>query len=84
MIPVSLTMLWPWAQGLRSVHRQIIYGFISSSPNAAGLKTLQVIVFSYVWWDVSVIQAFERLRQKDHEFKVNIGYIVSLKLARMT
>lgn len=31
-----------------------------------------------------IIQAFERLRQKDHEFKASISYIVSLRLACMT
>jgi hypothetical protein len=27
------------------------------------------------WWHTSVISALRRLRQKDHDFEANLGYI---------
>jgi hypothetical protein len=29
-----------------------------------------------VWWHISVIPAFGRLKQEDHEFEDSLGYIV--------
>jgi hypothetical protein len=29
-----------------------------------------------VWWHMSVIPPLRRLRQKNHEFEVSLGYIV--------
>jgi hypothetical protein len=30
----------------------------------------------WVWWHISVIPAFGRLKQEDHEFEDSLGYIV--------
>jgi hypothetical protein len=37
-----------------------------------------------VWWQVPVIPAFRRLRQKDHEFETSIGCIKNLILKSKT
>jgi hypothetical protein len=32
----------------------------------------------WVWWCISVIPVFGRLRQKDHEFEISLSFIETL------
>jgi hypothetical protein len=47
---------------------------LNSSISKKKKKSLRS--YGVVWWYTSAVPALGRLRQKDHEFEVSLGYIV--------
>jgi hypothetical protein len=45
------------------------------------LKRIKTVLSSQAWWCMAVTTALRRLRQEDHKFKVNLGYLASSKPA---
>lgn len=59
----------------------------SLSPNRAANKPSPGLAWpglpsreetDWVWWCRSAVPTFKRLRQEDHDFMANAGYVVSL------
>jgi hypothetical protein len=50
---------------------------ISGDEKTPPLLSFKTHLLNWAWWYIPVISAFRRLRQEDHEFKANLGYIMN-------
>jgi hypothetical protein len=53
---------------------QQFYFWVHTQKKGRHMPT-QKLVYGWMQWYISVIPAFLRLRQEDHNFETNLGYI---------